>query len=55
MREGEAEVRLPVRILVDFGGERSYLVGRNPKPAETRITFRKEGIFWRVTRVEGVK
>ena len=55
MKSETAEVKLPLRILVDWAGQRSYLVGRNLKPAQVRISFRKEGLHWKVIRVEGMK
>ncbi|MBI5198294.1 MAG: hypothetical protein HZA19_06775 [Nitrospirae bacterium] len=55
MTSRTAEARFPLRILVDWAAQRSYLVGRNTKPADVKISFRKEGMHWKVIRVEGLK
>jgi hypothetical protein len=54
--EGEtAKARIPLQLKVDWAGARAFLVGSNPRPAPVTIVFRKEGLRWKVIRVEGVK
>ena len=55
IHEEGADVQMDLEVLIDFQGEKAYLIGSSEEPASVQIAMIKETLGWRVTGVNGLR